>query len=67
MLTAPVFPILQEVREYHIEMQKELAALSRNSTHRFLEGASHIAAMTDPEIAGKVVKEVHEIVREVRP
>jgi pimeloyl-ACP methyl ester carboxylesterase len=67
VLTAPVFPILQEVREYHIEMQKELAALSRNSTHRFLEGASHVAAMTDPEVAGKVVKEVHEIVREVRP
>jgi pimeloyl-ACP methyl ester carboxylesterase len=66
VLTAPVFPVRAEAREYHLQMQRELAVLSRNATHRFLEGASHVATMTDPEVAREVVEGVHEIVREVQ-
>ena len=65
VLTAPVFPIFQEAAESHLEMQKELAALSRNSTHLLLEGATHVATMTDSTVARMVAEGVHSVVREV--
>lgn len=53
---------LAEMREPWLKMQAEFAALSSNSTHRVMDGAVHIATVTDPEIARTTVEAVHEVV-----
>lgn len=66
VLTASEFPALAEARQSHLRMQGELATLSRNSTHRFLEGASHVAMRTDPNVTREVVEGVRRVVETVR-
>lgn len=66
VVTAPALLVLPETRESYLRIQRELANLSGDSTRRLLEGASHIATMTDPEAAREVVEGVRGVVRKAR-
>jgi pimeloyl-ACP methyl ester carboxylesterase len=53
-----------------LEMQEELAALSSNSTHRVVEGATHESLLYDKgdsQVTSATIKEVVEAVRTDRP
>ena len=53
-----------------LEMQDELAALSSNSTHRVVEGATHESLLYDKgdsQVTSATIKEVVEAVRTDRP
>ena len=66
MLTAPDTPSFEVMREPWLEMQRELAAPSSNSTHRVLDGVGHISLATEPEHAREVVGAIREVVEAVR-
>lgn len=66
VLTAPDTPGFEVMREPWLEMQRELAGLSRNSTHRVVEGAGHISLVTQPGHTRKVVEAVREVVEAAR-
>ena len=66
VLTAPDTPGFEVMKEPWLEMQRELADLSSNSTHRVLDGAGHISLVTNPEYTQEVVGAVREAVEAVR-
>ena len=63
VLTAPDTPGFEVMKEPWLEMQRELADLSSNSTHRVLDGAGHISLVTNPQYTREVVGAVREAVR----
>ena len=66
VLTAPDTPGFRAMKEPWLEMQRELADLSSNSTHHVLGGAGHISLVTNPECTREVVGAVREAVEAVR-
>ncbi len=65
VLTAPDTPGFEVMKEPWLEMQRELADLSSNSTHRVLDGAGHISLVTNPEYTQEVVGAAREAVEAV--
>jgi hypothetical protein len=47
-------------------LQKELTALSTNSTQRVVEGSTHLSLVVDRDHAGQTSKEIVEVVESVR-
>ena len=48
-----------------LEMQAELASLSSNSRHHLVEGASHVALLTDPRYLREVTGNIREFLEDI--
>ncbi len=50
-----------------LEMQAELASLSSDSRHHLMQGASHVALITDPRYLREVAENIREFLEDISP
>jgi hypothetical protein len=66
VLTATEHGFPAQMERLHRELQGELAALSTQSVHRVLPGATHVSPVHDPAQAGATVEAIRLVVEAAR-